>query len=65
MIERASADVRLVAGDLIGSGTVGGCCLLESSEVSGFGRYLQADDLVVLKVDRLGELRSRVVPHPR
>ena len=30
MIERASADVRLRPGDLIGSGTVGTGCLLES-----------------------------------
>ena len=42
MIERASADVRLVPGDLIGSGTVGGGCLLEIKDESGFGRWLAA-----------------------
>src|SRR6187551_2897279 len=64
MIERASADVRLVPGDVIGSGTVGGGCLLEIKEESGFGRWLQPGDSVTLKVDRLGELTSPVVGRP-
>ena len=68
MIERASADVRLVPGDVIGSGTVGGCCLLEIKDESGFGRYLQPGDRVILRVDRLGELSTPIVdrsrPHP-
>src|SRR5687768_9814893 len=37
MIARASADARLLAGDVIGSGTVGTGCLLEVREESGFG----------------------------
>jgi fumarylacetoacetate (FAA) hydrolase len=61
MIERASADVRLVPGDVIGSGTVGGGCLLEIKDESGFGRWLQPGDSVTLKVDRLGALTSPVV----
>jgi len=61
MIERASADVRLVPGDVIGSGTVGGCSLLEIRDDSGFGRYLQPGDRVTLRVDRLGELSSPIV----
>ncbi len=36
MIERASADVRLVPGDVIGSGTVGTGCLLEIRDEFGF-----------------------------
>ena len=64
MVERASADVRLVPGDLIGSGTVGSCCLLESREASGFGRYLEPADVVTLRVDRLGELKTSVVARP-
>lgn len=64
MIERASADVRLVPGDVIGSGTVGGCCLLEVKDESGFGRYLQPGDQVTLRVDRLGELAAPVVARP-
>jgi fumarylacetoacetate (FAA) hydrolase len=61
MIERASADARLVPGDVIGSGTVGGCCLLEVKDESGFGRYLQPGDRVILRVDRLGELSTPII----
>jgi fumarylacetoacetate (FAA) hydrolase len=64
MIERASADARLVAGDVIGSGTVGGGCLLEIKDESGFGRWLQPGDSVTLRVERLGALTSPVVEHP-
>ncbi|MGH2357247.1 MAG: fumarylacetoacetate hydrolase family protein [Candidatus Limnocylindria bacterium] len=63
MIERASADVRLRPGDLIGSGTVGTGCLLEIREES-LGRYLQPGDTVSLAIDRLGELVSPVVERP-
>ncbi|MEA2677894.1 MAG: hypothetical protein QOJ81_2035 [Chloroflexota bacterium] len=65
MVERASADARLVPGDVIGSGTVGGGCLLEVKDESGFGRYLQPGDRVTMKVDRLGELSAPVVERPR
>ena len=61
MIERASADVRLVPGDVLGSGTVGTGCLLEIREESGFGRFLQPGDEVTLGVERLGRLTSPVV----
>jgi fumarylacetoacetate (FAA) hydrolase len=64
MIERAAADVRLVPGDVIGSGTVGGCCLLEIKDESGFGRYLQPGDSVTVKVDRLGALSTPVIERP-
>jgi fumarylacetoacetate (FAA) hydrolase len=64
MIERASADVRLVPGDVIGSGTVGGGCLLEIKDESGFGRYLQPGDRVTLKVERLGELSAPIIQRP-
>jgi fumarylacetoacetate (FAA) hydrolase len=65
MVERASADVRLVPGDVLGSGTVGGCCLLEIKDESGFGRYLQPGDSVSLEVDRLGILTSPIVGRPQ
>ncbi len=65
MIERASANARLVAGDVIGSGTVGTGCLLEIREASGFGRYLQPGDRVTLKVERLGELSTPIEERPR
>jgi len=64
MIERASADVRMVPGDVIGSGTVGGGCLLEIKDESGFGRYLQPGDRVTLKMERLGELSAPVTQRP-
>jgi fumarylacetoacetate (FAA) hydrolase len=64
MIERASADVRLLAGDVIGSGTVGTGCLLEIRETSGFGRYLQPGDEVTLRVERLGNLTTPVIERP-
>ena len=65
MIARASADVRLVPGDIIGSGTVGTGCLLEIREESGFGRYLLPGDSVTLRVDRLGQLTTPIVERPR
>ena len=63
MLERASADVQLRPGDLLGSGTVGGGCLLEIREET-IGRYLEPGDDVVLRIERLGELRSPVVARP-
>ena len=60
---RASTDVRLRPGELIGSGTVGSGCLLEVREAT-LGRYLQPGDEVVLEVERLGRLRSPFVARP-
>jgi len=64
MIERASADVRLRPGDLIGSGTVGTGCLLEIRDQT-LGRYLQPGDTVTLAVERLGSLTSPIIERPR
>ncbi|HET9346293.1 MAG TPA: fumarylacetoacetate hydrolase family protein [Candidatus Limnocylindrales bacterium] len=64
MLARASADVRLRPGDLVGSGTVGSGCLLEVREET-LGRYLEPGDVVTLRIERLGELRSPVVERPR
>jgi 2-keto-4-pentenoate hydratase/2-oxohepta-3-ene-1,7-dioic acid hydratase in catechol pathway len=63
MIERASADVRLRPGDILGSGTVGTGCLLEVRDAT-LGRWLEPGDEVVLAIDRLGELRSPIVARP-
>ena len=63
MLARASADVALRPGDLIGSGTVGGGCLLEIREGT-LGRYLQPGDEVVLRIERLGALATPIVTHP-
>jgi fumarylacetoacetate (FAA) hydrolase len=63
MVARASADVRLRPGDLLGSGTVGTGCLLEVREAT-LGRYLQPGDEVTLEIERLGRLRTPVVERP-
>jgi 2-keto-4-pentenoate hydratase/2-oxohepta-3-ene-1,7-dioic acid hydratase in catechol pathway len=46
----------LVPGDVIGSGTVGGGCILEH----GDGRWLEPGDVVELEVEGIGVLRNRV-----
>jgi fumarylacetoacetate (FAA) hydrolase len=63
MVARASADVRLRPGDLLGSGTVGSGCLLEIKDDT-LHRYLEPGDVVSLAVDRLGELTTPVIAHP-
>ena len=63
MLERASADVRLRPGDLVGSGTVGGGCLLEVRDET-LGRYLEPGDEVIARIERLGELRTPIVARP-
>jgi len=63
MLARASADVRLRPGELLGSGTVGSGCLLEVKD-ERFGRWLAPGDEVVLRVERLGELRTPIVERP-
>ena len=59
MIARASQDVYLFPGDVIGSGTVGGGCLLElGPEVH---RWLQPGDEVTLEIERLGALSNQIL----
>ncbi len=59
MIERASADVRLYPGEVIGSGTVGTGCLLELTK--GQGPWLQPGDVVELEIERLGVTHNEVI----
>ena len=63
MVARASADAHLRPGDLIGSGTVGTGCLLEVRDAT-LGRYLEPGDEIVLRVERLGALRTTIVARP-
>jgi fumarylacetoacetate (FAA) hydrolase len=63
MVARASADVRLRPGDLLGSGTVGTGCLLEIKD-QRLGRWLEPGDQVTLRVDRLGALTNPVIERP-
>jgi fumarylacetoacetate (FAA) hydrolase len=60
MVARASADVLLRPGDLLGSGTVGTGCLLEVRDEI-LKRYLEPGDTVTLAIERLGELTAPVV----
>jgi len=61
MLERASADVHLRAGEIVGSGTVGGGCLLEVRDAT-LGRWLEPGDEVRLTIERIGTLASPIVP---
>ncbi|HEY7331867.1 MAG TPA: fumarylacetoacetate hydrolase family protein [Candidatus Limnocylindria bacterium] len=63
MVARASADVLLRPGDLLGSGTMGGGCLLEIKDEK-LGRWLEPGDVVTLAIERLGELTNPVVERP-
>ncbi len=64
MIARASADAHLRPGDLIGSGTVGTGCLLEVRDAT-LGRYLEPGDDIVLRIERLGALRTPILARGR
>jgi fumarylacetoacetate (FAA) hydrolase len=59
MIARASQEVYLLPGDVLGSGTVGSGCLLELTH--GKGPWLQPGDVVELEVERLGILRNQAL----
>jgi fumarylacetoacetate (FAA) hydrolase len=63
MLARASADVHLRPGDLIGSGTVGTGCLLEIKDAT-LGRYLEPGDVVTLRIEQLGVLRNPIERRP-
>lgn len=63
MLERASADVHVRPGEILGSGTVGGGCLLEVKDET-LGRWLEPGDLVTLAIERIGELRTPIVARP-
>jgi len=63
MLARASADVHVRPGDLLGSGTVGTGCLLEVKDET-LGRWLEPGDVVRLEIERLGSLVTPVVARP-
>ncbi len=58
-IERASRNVKLFPGDLIGSGTVGTGCILELGPEATDG-WLQPGDMIELEIDQLGILTTPV-----
>jgi len=66
LVSYASRGTQIVPGDIIGSGTVGGGCIMELSRLHGAGRYpwLKPGDEVVIEIEALGRLTHRVVPGP-
>ena len=66
MLAYASRGTRLVAGDVVGSGTCGTGCILELSLTHGEEAYpwLRPGDTVDLAVERLGSLANRIVEGP-
>ncbi|MHC4608942.1 MAG: fumarylacetoacetate hydrolase family protein [Planctomycetota bacterium] len=60
MIERASADVPLLPGDVLGSGTVGTGCILELGPETTDG-WLGPGDIIELEIERLGTLTTPIV----
>jgi fumarylacetoacetate (FAA) hydrolase len=56
----AERNTRLVAGDVLGSGTVGSGCILEH----GDGRWLRPGDVVELEIEGIGVLRNVVGSGP-
>lgn len=63
MIERASDEVFLLPGEVLGSGTVGSGCLLELT--GGQGPWLRPGDVVELEVEQMGVLRNTIGPPSR
>ncbi|MBI1314474.1 fumarylacetoacetate hydrolase family protein [bacterium] len=55
IVEYISRDETLFPGDVIGSGTVPGCCGLE------LDRWIKPGDIVELEADGIGVLRNRIV----
>ena len=63
MLARASADVHVRAGEILGSGTVGTGCLLEVKDQT-LGRWLEPGDLVAVAIEGIGELQTPIVARP-
>jgi 2-keto-4-pentenoate hydratase/2-oxohepta-3-ene-1,7-dioic acid hydratase in catechol pathway len=58
MIEHVSRGETLHPGEILGSGTVGGGCGLETL------RFLESGDVIELEIERIGVLRNRIVRRP-
>jgi len=66
MVERASKDSRIVPGDVIGSGTVGGGSIREAIRKGYPGaRFLEPGDVVEHEVEAIGVLRGTIGPKPK
>ena len=64
MVERATKDSRIVPGDVIGSGTVGGGSIREAIR-KGYekARFLEPGDVVEHEVEGIGVLRGTIAPN--
>lgn len=60
MIERASLNANLVAGDYLGSGTVGTGCILELRP-ENTGGWIKQGDIVRMEIECLGVLENKIV----
>ncbi len=64
ILAHASRDSRLRVGDVLGSGTLGGGCILELTP-EAVGGWLKPGDLVELTIERLGVLANPIVARPK
>ncbi len=61
IVAHAARDTRLRPGDVLGSGTLTGGCLLERLAAGAEPRWLEPGDVVALEADGLGRLENPVV----
>src|SRR5581483_11770030 len=62
MVERAAQDSRVVPGDVIATGTVGGGSISEAVRKGYPARWLQPGDVVEMEVEGIGTLRNTLAP---
>lgn len=62
MLERAAQDSRIVPGDVIATGTVGGGSISEAVRKGYPARWLQPGDVVEMEVEGIGTLRNTLGP---
>jgi fumarylacetoacetate (FAA) hydrolase len=60
LVAHAARDTRLRPGDVLGSGTLNGGCLIELGPLEG-NRYLEPGDQVAIEAQGLGRLENAVV----
>ena len=63
MLARASADVHVRPGEILGSGTVGTGCLLEVKDTT-LRRWLEPGDMVTVAIEGIGEVQTPIVARP-
>jgi fumarylacetoacetate (FAA) hydrolase len=63
MLARASTDVHIRPGEILGSGTVGTGCLLEVKD-STLERWLEPGDVVTVAIEGIGEMSTPIVARP-